>query len=200
MTRQICGALLVSAALAACASRAAYVPEEHATATLGGRTAASYTLPSERDPRGNLRLASHGISKMKRNGVESGKAIHVRMAISHQGSGSMAVDARRQRLQLPDGRQLAPAYVASGRAAAPISVPPGTSRTIDLYFPIPNDLASAKSPYRFDVAWRVWTANGEISRVTPFDRVSVDPAAARARSSERGVDAVPTDATMWSNP
>jgi hypothetical protein len=200
MTRQICGALLVGGVLAACASQNAYVPEEHATTTLGGRTAASYALPSERDPRGNLRVASAGISKLKRNGVEVGKAIHVRIAISHRGGGSIALDARRQRLQLPDGRELAPAYLVSPRATSPVvSVPPGASRTIDLYFPMPSDWLSRRSPYRFDVAWRVWTANGEVSRVTPFDRVSFDPAM-REHGSEGIVDVVPTDATLWSNP
>src|SRR5687768_5486243 len=79
MTRHICGAMLVSASVAACASYSAYVPEERATTTLGGRTAAVYSLPSEGNPQGDLRVASYGISEITRNGKESGKAIHVRM-------------------------------------------------------------------------------------------------------------------------
>jgi len=185
MTRHICEAILACTCVAGCASYSAYVPEERTTTTLGGRTAAVYGLPSERSPQGNLRVASHGISEIKRNGRESGKAIHVRMALADTGDHSMTLDARRQRLQLPDGRQLSPAYAASAAATPPvIQVRPGTSRMVDLYFPIPQDLASGEKPPRFDLVWSVWAGEREVSKITPFDKVRVDPAVARQRLAE----------------
>jgi hypothetical protein len=197
MTRHISGVMLFGVALGGCASYSAYIPEESATATLGGRTAAAYSVPSEQDPQGNLRLASHGISKLERHG-ETGKAIHIRMALSDNGSDPFVLDARRQRLQLPDGRQLAPAYVSSAAATPPvITVRPGTSRMLDLYFPIPEDLASADRPPRFDVIWRVWAGDEEVSQVTPFDEVSVDPAVARQRAAEDVVEGYPYYDPYW---
>ena len=113
------GLMLLVAGVQACGSSSTYIPEEKATATLGGRTAASYALPSERNEQGGLRVASYGVSKLEQKGNDPLKAIHLRLAVSDNGEQPMVLDTRAQRLQLPDGRQLAPAYV---RARA--SVPP----------------------------------------------------------------------------
>ena len=177
--------ILLLAGAQACGSNATYIPEERATATLGGRTAASYGLPSDRNEQGGLRVASYGVSELKQNGDDSRKAIHLRMAVADNGTQPMTLDTRAQRLQLPDGRQLAPAY-ASSRASTPplIQVAPGSARVVDLFFPLPADIAEEADPSQFDVIWRVDVGNQTVTQVTPFDQVSVDPAVARQEMAE----------------
>jgi len=181
--------ILFAAGVAACGSTSTYIPEEQATATLGGRTAAAYSLPSNQNKQGGLRLASYGVSELKQNDDESLKAIHLRMAVSDSGTQPVTLDTREQRLQLPDGRQLAPAYATSKASAPPlIQVTPGSSRTVDLFFPLPPDIAEESNPGQFDVIWRVDVGNQTVTQVTPFDQVSVDPAVARQELAEDIMD------------
>lgn len=182
--------LLLAGAVQACGSSSTYIPEERATATLGGRTAASYALPSDRNQQGALRVASYGVSELKQNGDDDAlKAIHLRMAVSDNSGQPMLVDTREQRLQLPDGRQLAPAY-ASAKASAPpvVRITPGSARTVDLFFPLPVDLADEANPSQFDVIWRVQVGDQTVTRITPFDQVAVDPAIARQELAEDIMD------------
>jgi hypothetical protein len=187
--RKLLALFSLAAAAAACGSNSTYIPEERATATLGGRTAAAYSLPSDRNKQGGLRLASYGVSELKQNEEDSLKAIHLRMAVSDNGTQPVTLDTREQRLQLPDGRQLAPAY-ATSRASAPplIQITPGTARTVDLFFPLPPDIAEESNPSQFDIIWRVDVGSQTVSQITPFDQVSVDPAVARQELAEDIMD------------
>jgi hypothetical protein len=183
--RQTLGLILVVLGAQACSSQSAYIPEERATSTLGGRTAASYALPSDQDQQGDLRVASYGVSKLERTSGDSLEAIHLRLAVSDTGAQPMVLDTREQRLQLPDGRQLAPAYVSAKAGVPPlIRVMPGSARTVDLYFPIPLDLVDESSPPQFDAIWRVRVGDDTVSQITPFDKVAVDPAVARQELAE----------------
>ena len=183
------GLMLLVAGVQACGSSSTYIPEQKATATLGGRTAASYALPSERNEQGGLRVASYGVSKLEQKGNDPLKAIHLRLAVSDNGQQPMVLDTRAQRLQLPDGRQLAPAYVRARASVPPlIRIVPGTARTVDLYFPLPPDIADEANPSQFDVIWRVNVGDQTVSQVTPFDEVSVDPAVARQELAEDIMD------------
>ena len=169
----------------ACASQSTYIPEERATATLSGRTAATYPLPSQQGQQGDIRLASYGVAKLKPNGTDTLKTIHLRVAMSDIGHQPIVLDARAQRLQLPDGRQIGAAFVRSPVSVPPlIRVEPGTAQTVDLYFPIPPDLVDRSSPPRFDVVWRVNVGQNTVSEITPFDKVAVDPAEARLELAE----------------
>jgi hypothetical protein len=134
---------------------------------------------------GDIRLASYGVTKLKRGEDESLKAIHLRVALADNGREPIVLDARAQRLQLPDGRQIPAAYVRSPLSAPPlIRVDPGSSQTVDLYFPIPADLLDESSPPQFDVVWRVHVGNDTVTDITPFDKVAVDPAQARLELAE----------------
>jgi len=171
--------LLLVAMTTACASQGSYVPEERATATLGGRTAASYPLPTSQNEQVHVRVASYGITKLKSPGEP--KAIHVRMAVADAGHEPLVVDTSEQRVQLPDGRQLAPTYASASMSAPPlVTVQPGSAQNVDLYFTIPDE----SDPSRFDAIWRVQLGNRTLSRITPFDKVAVDPAVAREEAAE----------------
>ena len=188
--RRVLSLIAGLAGVVACSSTSTYIPEERATATLGGRTAATYGLPSTQGRQGDLRLASYGVAKFERKGAEPVEAVHLRMAVSDSGNQPMLLDTRAQRLQLPDGRQVSPAYVASQAGERPplIQVEPGSSRSVDLYFPLPADLVDDSNPPQFDVVWRVRVGNDTVSEITPFDKVEVDPAVARQELAEDVMD------------
>src|SRR4030095_3295596 len=134
---------------------------------------------------GDIRLASYGVAKLKPNGSDTLKTIHLRVAMSDSGQQPLVLDARARRLQLPDGRQIGAAFVRSAVSVPPlIRVEPGTAQTVDLYFPIPQDLVDQTSPPRFDVVWAVDVGGETVSEVTPFDKVAVDPAKARLEAAK----------------
>jgi hypothetical protein len=171
--------MLAIALSAGCGSQGAYVPEERATATLGGRTAAAYPLPTSQNQQVQVRVASYGVAELEGEGDR--KALHLRMAVADAGKDPLVMNTSEQRVQLPDGRQLAPTWARATTSAPPlITVQPGTAQTIDLYFEIPEEA----DPSRFDAIWRVQLGNREMSRITPFDKVAVDPAVARAEAAE----------------
>ena len=182
--RRALGVIVLLAGVQACASESAYIPEYQANATLGGRTAATYAVASDKGKQGDVRMASYGIAKLRRNG-EAIKAIHLRVAVTDFGHEPIVLDARLQQLKLPDGRSLAAGYIRSPRSAPPlIRVEPRSAQTVDLYFPIPQDLLEEKGPPTFDVVWRVNVGDDTVTKVTPFDKVAVDPAQARLEAAE----------------
>lgn len=197
--RRVLSLIVLFAGASACSSTTTYIPEERATATLGGRTAATYALPSKQGRQGDIRLASYGVAKFKQADDEPLEAIHLRLAVSDSGNQQMTLDTREQRLQLPDGRQLSAAYVASQAGARPplIAVQPGSVRNVDLYFLIPADLADDSRPAQFDVVWRVRVGSDTVSEITPFDQVEVDPAVARQELAE---DVMSGDLYYWGDP
>lgn len=177
-----------SAALAFGCTQPDYVPAESAKATLGGRTAAQYQLPSSDDPKANVRVASYGFTKLKRAGSEQDvRAVHVRFSLENNDEEPVSFDVRSQRIQFPDGLKAAPVSARASAAGVPvIEVPPHSSRTVDLLFPVPPELAKASRMPHFDVAWNV-NLNGEVAdEITPFERVAIDPAVARERAAFYG--------------
>jgi hypothetical protein len=183
--RHTLGLIVLAAGVQACASQSSYIPEQRATDTLSGRTAAAYAVPSEQYKQGDVRLASFGVTKLKTNGDDSLKAFHLRVSLSDIGSQPIVLDTRRQSLELPDGRRIAAAYVRSRVSAPPlILVQPGSAQIVDLYFPVPRDLIEESSPPQFDVVWNVQVGRYTVSQITPFDKVAVDPAEARLEEAE----------------
>lgn len=182
--RSNAGPVLMTLFLGACASSADYIPEQHATATLGGRTAAEYELPSEAEAQADVRVASFGIAKVDRQGQGSTKAVHVRFAITNNGDQPVTFDTAQQRVQFDNGEQAAPAYAkADGTSLPDINVAPHSARTVDIFFPIPQDLANRSQQPHFDVSWRVGVGDRVVARLTPFEKVAVDPAVAREQAS-----------------
>lgn len=174
-------ALLFPAILAACGGYDPYVPEQAASGVLDGRTAAEYELPSELGTRGDVRLASYGISELRRqDGDQKIKAVHVRFAVTNRSTTPMTVDVRNQRVQLQDGTRISPVLATSPAGGIPVvNVPPASSRIIDLFFPLERYESKDRQPPRFDVVWRVEIANETVVEVTPFAQVEIDPVVAQ---------------------
>jgi hypothetical protein len=100
------------------------------------------------------------------------------MVVANNSAEPWTVDTREQRIALPGQRQTPPAFVhtAEGDVTLPyVTVPAGDKRTIDLFYPLPADLQSAKHIPEFDVVWRVHTDEQTVAERTPFDRLRVEP-------------------------
>jgi len=70
-----------------------------------------------------------------------------------------------------------PAFIsASVRDLPLVEIPPGEKRALDLYFPLPDPLRSARQVPQFEVLWRVTTDTREVAERTPFERIRVEPA------------------------
>jgi hypothetical protein len=173
--------IVCSLVMASCTPSYVYRPTANATATMKGRVAADYPIPPTA-PQGDVRLASFGISKISPSGAtqenanQSRRAIHVRMSVTDNSQTPWTMDTRQQLVALPDGHQLAPAYVSTheGQAGLPsVTVPAGGKRIVDLFYPLPPDMQSASQMPEFDVVWHVDTPQQQVTERTPFDRLQV---------------------------
>ncbi len=171
-------ALLLGAA--GCASEQSYIfrPEENATARVAGRPAAYYVVPSQ-EPHGDVRVATLGIAKLEpKGGGERVRAMHVRLVVdNNDDTGPWQVDTRQQWGTLGDYGQSRPAFAAATRGRPPIlQIPPGTSDTIDLYYPLPSSMQELSEIPHFEVLWRVQTPGAFVAERTTFERLRVEPA------------------------
>jgi hypothetical protein len=165
-------AILCGLTLAACAGGPyAYRPAEEATATVRGQVAARYAIPPEA-PRGDVRLASFGIAELEmEEGDEEIDMLHVRMVVSNESDQPWSIDTRQVVVTLPGAGSSRPAYVNTDQNGMPvIPVPPRQQRTLDLYYPLPEDRQHARELPEFDVSWQVRTGERVVSERTPFDR------------------------------
>jgi hypothetical protein len=163
-----------------CASEQRYIyrPEENATARVAGRPAAYYVVPAQ-EPRGDVRVATLGIAMLEpRGGGHRLHAMHVRLVVdNNDDTGPWQVDTREQWGTLDNYGQSRPAFSAATRGRPPIlQIPPGTSDTIDLYYPLPSSMQDASELPHFEVLWRVQTPETLVSERTSFERLRVEPA------------------------
>lgn len=165
------GALLV----AACAETYVYRPTENVSATVEGRAAARYDVPPEQ-PRGEVRVASFGVATFE-NGDGEVRVLHVRMVVENNSGAPWTVDTRQQIASIPGAGDSRPAWAStSGAGRLPvIQVPAGGKRTLDLFYPLPEDMQKESRIPEFDFVWRVQTDTRLIAERTPFDRLRVEP-------------------------
>ena len=104
------------------------------------------------------------------------RAIHMRMVVSNNADTAWKIDTREQLLALPDHGQSRPAYASSDAGAGPIiEVPPNGKCTIDLFYPLPEQMQDAGDLPAFDTLWKVETSTRVVSDRTPFERLEVVP-------------------------
>jgi hypothetical protein len=178
--------LLVGICLAACASSPDYVPESGEAATLGGRTAAEYQLPSDADGKANVRIASFGFIEAKpKDRDEKVKALHLRMNVSSESDAPVTIDVREQIVEGPKGGRHVPGYVKSDAGDAPeVTIAPRNARTFDFYYEVPEEYAKQPEPKNFTLHWTVNVGGEAITRSTPFQQVAVDPVIAQQEASQ----------------
>jgi hypothetical protein len=163
------GALVVG--LAACAGSYVYQPAENATARISGQVAARYPIPPE-SPRGEVRVASFGVTKLE----DAGRTLHVRMVVENNGDDPWTVDTREQLITIPGEGQSRPLYANTASDDLPIvQVDPRGQRTLDLFYPLPPDMQGPGKIPEFDLLWSVRTPERLVTERTPFDRLQVEP-------------------------
>lgn len=171
--------VLAVVATAGCSSgRYIYAPEENATARVSGRPAAYYPIPPD-SPRGGVRVATIGIAKLKQpNGEGAGlHVMHVRMVVDdNSDTVPWQVDTREQLGSIVSYGQSRPAFASARPGRAPlVTIAPGSSATIDLFYPLPADMQKASEIPRVELLWRVDTSQGPIAQRTTFERIHLEP-------------------------
>jgi hypothetical protein len=163
---------LAALALAACDREYVYTPAVTTTsATSGGPSSPIEAL------RGDVQLTSSGFEEIQPGELDEARepALHVRMAVKNESDKTWFVDGSEQLISLPDHGASRPALVTSDRgAASTVAVPPGEKGTIDLYYPLPDDMKGATKVPRFETRWNVWAGPRLVSERTPFERLQVE--------------------------
>jgi len=183
-------AMLPVLVLAGCAHEYLYQPAEHATGTLGGHVAADYQVPPAA-PQGDVRLASFGLGELApaKGTSDPTPALHLRMVVSNNGDQPWTLDTREQKLDIEGSGPTPPAFstTSEGNGGLPlVTVPPGSKRVVDLFFPLPPNQQSAGSIPEFDAIWNVHTGTQDVVERTPFDRLQIEPAYGPAVAPEYG--------------
>jgi hypothetical protein len=175
---------LATAALAcaACESRRyLYEPAVASSATVAGRAASHYRIPPEAS-HGEVRVASFGLADIepadeRMRFADEPRAIHVRLVVANNSDAAWWVDTRDVHAVLPANGKSRAAFARVDEGALPVVVvPPGDKRTIDLFFPLPEDMQEASELSSFDTIWSVQMPTMTIAERTPFERLDVPPA------------------------
>lgn len=169
---------LVAAAAGCSSARYVYRPEENATARVSGHTAAYYHVPPQ-SPHGDVRVATLGIAKLEPQD-EAGErihAMHVRLVVDNDDDvAAWQLDTRQQIGTLDHYGQSRPAFASASIGRPPIiTIAPGASATIDLYYPLPESMQKASKVPHFEVLWRVQTPEGAVAERTTFERLRIEP-------------------------
>jgi hypothetical protein len=170
-------ATVAALAFAGCDREYVYQPTVATTSALSGRPASYYEIPPEA-PHGYVQLATFGFAEIQSPGADDSKAraLHVRMVVADNSDKPWHVDTREQLLSLPNFGESRPAFARADQGTAPVlEVPPGGKVTIDLYFPLPENMQKAKDLPAFDTIWKVQTADRVTTERTPFERLEVVP-------------------------
>jgi hypothetical protein len=172
--------VLVLLVTAGCASgRYIYEPEENATARVSGKPAAYYPVPP-RAPRGDVRVATLGIATLQSPSGQgpSVHVMHVRMIVDDNADTvAWQVDTREQLGGIGGYGQRRPVFVSVKPGRPPIvTIAPGASATIDLFYPLPVEMQEASEIPRFELLWKLGTSGGPVAERTTFERVRIEPA------------------------
>ena len=139
-------------------------------------------IPSEA-PTGAVVTSSGGIvdvSSDKR--AETARLLHVRMVVSNERDDApWTIDARAQLARIPGQKESHPVFLGSDDDGAPMfAVTRGQTRTLDLYYAIPEAMKTELTLPGFEFAWQVKTATRLATGTTPFVRFLLDPDVADA--------------------
>src|ERR1019366_5337714 len=166
------GLILVALTTAGCSATYAYVPATNAPlTTLYGHAAADYAIPPQA-PRGDLRVASYGIEPLSPEGAddESVGALHIRLSIANKSDQPWTLDTREQQAALEGRATSTPAFAARspGVGSPPIvTIAPNSTRLVDVFFPLPEDMQSASAVPALRFTSTVHTDAGPVSETTP---------------------------------
>ncbi len=164
------GLLIGALAASGCAQHYAFRPAENATASVSGIAAASYPLPPEA-PRGDVRLASLGIVKLRPHGTtQFTRVLHVRMVVDNMSDAPWTIDTRQQQVLL-DSHRCSPSYMSGAGAGPLVTVAQGGRAEVNLFYKLPAGLEKASRLSGFDALWAIDAGKQHVAMRTPFDRI-----------------------------
>jgi hypothetical protein len=157
----------------------AYVPATNATSAIYDHAASGYAIPPQA-PQGEIRVASYGIEQLTPGEAPDQHvgSLHVRLQVLNNSPKQWVLDTREQQLTIEGRATSTPAFASA--SPDPDSVPPVVaiaphgSRLIDVFYPLPPDMQSAEKIPAFQFTSKVYTDQGPIAEVTPFQRVEVE--------------------------
>jgi hypothetical protein len=98
-------------------------------------------------------LASFGLAELTPDDGPALTTLHVRATIVNPAARPLSLDASRARLEL-DGGATSAVFVNADVTTLPIAIlDRGERAVIDLYFPLPRELAERRGPVSFALAW-----------------------------------------------
>lgn len=164
-------------ALAACSSpRYVYSPTVVTAAEVGGLGAARYVIPKDA-PAGELRVYSLGIVEARDRSGATIPAVHVRLVVRNGGREAWVVDGKEQRLELDPSKEprLLHATTADSAPAPFVTIPAGTERLVDLFFPMPENRRATADLVSFDALVVVRAGSAVVTERVEFERFRVVP-------------------------
>jgi hypothetical protein len=172
-------AIVLLAAVGCASGRYIYEPEENATARISGRPAAYYPVPPQA-PRGDVRVATLGIATLQSpsGAGPSVHVMHVRMIVDDNvDTVAWHVDTREQLGGVGGHGQSRPAFASVHPGGAPVvTIAPGMSATLDLFYPLPADVQEASEIPRFELLWKLGTSDGPVAERATFERLRIEAA------------------------
>jgi hypothetical protein len=164
--------LAVLVCTAGCAAdRALSGTEGGPTANVSGAPVALYPIPAAA-PHGEVRVATLGIATLQpgRDAAEHVRALHVRLIVTNDDDrGAWELDTREQAGFLERYGRSRPAFASSTSGRPPlVTIVPGASVAVDLYYPLPTPMQEAAHVPFFEVLWRVQTPGKAVTERTSF--------------------------------
>jgi hypothetical protein len=175
-------ALVALSTTAACSSGHSFNrPDESPVGRVFGEKGGAYRVPSK-SPHGEVRIAALGIAMLAPRDHDDARtrAMHVRLVADNvDDSAPWQLDTRQQIGSMKGYGQSRSAYTASSVGHPPVvTVDPGTSALIDLYYPLPASMQRVTIVTQFELLWHVTTpAGGTVQRAAFHDLRVEKPAA-----------------------
>lgn len=220
--------LLALLLLSGCASKpkpedVTFQPTENQNVTSEKESEASYLIPVPTAAEGKVNVSYKGIEDARTKQSEAKvPSLHLQLQISsksEKGLAPWAFDVRNQQLSLRNQESsFTPTWAHSpGQTFPVLQVAPGETKTVDLYYALPEDKRSATEIPGFTLNWQVQTSSRLVAEATSFDQVSknlrntavypftarpydYDPLAAPVSPVPRGPASVPSTSDWWMNP
>jgi hypothetical protein len=170
------GGLLLASVFSSCSSAEyRYEPTEHQASQNGlGKDEALYQEPTNQ-PDGKVKIVSMGVVDIRsKKDSNTFPAIHLRMAVTNDSRDDQwTLNSLDQFVSFPNAGE-AKAIPMNSDSGTLVAVQPGGLKTLDFYFPLPDNERSIGNIPQFDFHWRLQAGASPVQETTSFDRVQVE--------------------------
>ncbi len=151
------------------------------SANVSGGPIALYPIPASA-PHGEVRVTTLGIATLQPSSELAGRlrALHVRLTVTNEDDrGAWELDTREQVGILDHFGRSRAAFASSTSGRPPlVTVVPGGSAVVDLFYPLPSAMQGASRVPLFEVLWAVRTPQKPVVERTRFEGTWLERATA----------------------